>query len=436
MISGNRRRTLLLIIPFLLGAGSFAYGIDFQGTVFGDYYGSAELSTPYQNLRGRLFYRPVLSGPLLDTDLELTLSTDLYIDLLPDFGYTAAENVLHEAYLFLPAGPSDIYAGQKLVSFGKTDVFSPLNCVGGNHIYKLSLDDPYQGRRPEAMLHLKFYPSYSDELDLIYIPFPRPDYGTTTETPLSDSSADLSATVHFSRPPYNIDSPHSIFLAYSRFSDSFDFQLLYGFYTNPTPDFDISALTGTAPVTGLITSRYTRVHTFGGAFSTSLGELVWVEEAAFNLTEDLDGSDMGVRNPDFTLNSQITGTIFGGTFAQLNMIYQHIFYFNAGSSVYAPDTEAFLRSEFNNYFTQPVQNILFFIAHLHNSFFREKLYVALNAGFFFSTELYLAPRVSWALSDLWSLEAGADFWTAPPPNRDLLRGTKEDNFYIRVSFAY
>ena len=60
--------------------------------------------------------------------------------------------------------------------------------------------------------------------------------------------------------------------------------------------------------------------------------------------------------------------------------------------------------ECNTYFNQPVQNIAFLIGHIHNSFFHDRLYLALNVGFFFSTDIYLAPRVAFALSDGIKLE--------------------------------
>ncbi|MEA1911987.1 MAG: hypothetical protein U9N32_10015, partial [Spirochaetota bacterium] len=95
-----------------------------------------------------------------------------------------------------------------------------------------------------------------------------------------------------------------------------------------------------------------------------------------------------------------------------------------------------LIDEFNNYFNQPVQNIAFLIGHLHNSFFREKLYLALNVGFFFSTDIYLAPRIAYALSDTMKIEAGADIKTDEPSDYTLARGNLSDNYYVRLKYEY
>lgn len=419
---------VFLILVFPLSA------VDFRSIIFADYYGDIEPSTNYENLRSRLYFQPVLSGSLFNYTLDFELSGKFFYDPLGDNPFIEGENILKEAYISLPLGDFDISIGQKLLSPGMVDVFSPLNNINSEYIYKLSLDDPYDSKLADLMVQLQYYPNFDDSIQIVYVPFPRPDYEESKT--IAMVSSDINVDFIFNSDPYLTDNGHSFFISYNHMSSSFDLQLDYAYYTEQTPDFDLSQLVSGPSLAGDVFPLYTKKHTFGGAYSTSFKGITLVEELAVNLTEDLDGSKIGVKNSDITLNSQITGTLYGGTFAQLNIIYQHVINYNRGNSTYSQSIDDQLVDEFNNYFNQPVQNIVFFIGHLHNSFFREKLYVALNVGFFFSTEIYLAPRIAYALSDKMKIETGADIKTAGPSEYSLARGNISDNYYLRLKYEY
>lgn len=408
--------------------------VEFQGLIFADYYGDIEPSTNYENLRSRLYFQPVLSGSLFNYTVDFELSGNLYYDPLGDPSFIEGENILKEAYLSLPVGNFDFSIGQKILSPGMVDVFSPLNNINSEYVYKLSLDDPYDSKRADLMVQIQYYPNFDDSIQLVYVPFPRPDYEETRTVTMDSTGIDVDFL--FGSDPYLTDSSNSFFISYNHMSSSFDLQFDYAWYTEQTPDFDLSELVDGPSLTGNVLPLYTKKHTFGGAYSTSFNGITLVEELAVNLTEDLDGTEIGIKNSDITLNSQITGTLYGGTFAQLNIVYQHVINYDQSGSVYSPSVDDQLIDEFNNYFNQPVQNIAFFIGHLHNSFFREKLYLALNVGFFFSTDIYLAPRIAYTLSDEMKIEAGADIKTGEPSEYTLARGNLSDNYYVRLKFEY
>ncbi len=405
--------------------------LDFQGVIFADYFGDIEPSTNYENLRGRVFFKPVISGSLFTYAVDFEVSGNFYYDPLGESTFIEPENILKEAYLSVPLGDFDFSIGQKLLSPGMVDVFSPLNNINGEYVYKLSLDDPYESKRADLMVQLQYYPNFDDSLQLIYVPFPRPDYEESRKVTLDPSGIDVDFL--FGSDPYLMDNGHSFFISYSHMSPGFDLQLNYAYYSEQTPNFDLDQ---SVPLPVSVSPLYTKNHTFGGAYSTSFKGITIVEELAVNLTEDPDGSQIGIKNSDITLNSQLTGTLYGGTFAQINIIYQYVINYNQSGSVYSPSDDDLLIDEFNNYFNQPVQNIVFFIGHLHNSYFREKLYIALNIGFFFSTDIYLAPRIAYALSDSMKIEAGADIKTGEPSEYTLTRGNLLDNYYVRLKFEY
>jgi hypothetical protein len=66
---------------------------------------------------------------------------------------------------------------------------------------------------------------------------------------------------------------------------------------------------------------------------------------------------------------------------------------------------------------------------------REKLYLALNVAYL-HPELYIAPRVSYALSDKMKIETGADIKTGEPSEYTLARGNLSDNYYIRLKYQF
>ncbi|MBC8452255.1 MAG: hypothetical protein H8D65_00195 [Spirochaetes bacterium] len=421
---------MLLLLSLTLAA------IDFQGVLFADYYGGVEPTIGYENLRGRLYYQPKLAGSLFDYALDFEISANIYYDFISTPSFIKPENILREAYLSMPFDNFDISIGQKFVSPGMTDVFSPLNAINGEYAFKLSLDDPYEGKRADALIQFTYYPTYDDSIELVYVPVPRPDLDPAASITISDTNVDVN--VIFDADPYLLESAHSLFLSYKHYGFDFDLQVSYAFYTEQTPNFDISLLEYSGGVlTGDAAAVYTKNHTFGGAYGTSINGIALVEEVAFNVTEDFSGTEIGIKNSDITFNTQITGTLWGGTLAQLNIIYQYVINFDKGVTPFdsAVQAVAVMTEEFNGFFNQPVEHIVFAIAHFQNSFFHDKLTVSLNAGYL-HPDVYLAPRAAFALSDGLQITVGADLKTGDPPDRDLARGNLTDNFYVRLKYEY
>ncbi len=427
------KRLGFLIMLFYLTGSLFA--IDFEGLAFADYYGDIEPSTSYDHMRAKIYYQPTIAGSLFDYAMDYNLSANLSYDMFSDPNFIPLENIIREAYISVPFESFDITFGQKSVSPGMVDIFSPLNCVNGEYVTKMSLDDPYESRRADLLLQAAYYPNYDDTIELIYVPFPRPDYEPSGM--ISIDGTDVDVDVNFENEPYLLSSPHSIYLSYYHYGAEYDLQLSYAYYTDQTPGFDLSGLDTDIHdiLRGQIETIYTRNHTIGGAYSTNIGGIAWTEELAMNITEDFAGTNIGIRNSDITLDTQILGTLWGGTMAQLNIVYQYIINFDNSELIYTSDIDRVLRDEFNGYFNQPLQHVAFAILHLQNSFFHDKLAVSLNTGYIHPA-VYIAPRVSFAITDGMRIEAGADIKTGLPNSSDLARGNLNDNFYVRVKYAY
>lgn len=405
-----------ILLVLLLVIVQPIFSVEFRTLLFTDYYGQIEPSTDYEHLRQRNYIRPELSLDLFNYAASLNLSAEYYYDNFTEEQVPNNFNILREFYISIFFNWGDLLVGQKFTTKSKAEVFSPLNILNASYREVFSLDGPYQSKLAELSAEVRYYLNDDSSLELLYIPFPRTDY--QGEDNLDVNLNNVNYTLHNKTDAYLLDNSHSLFLTYNKYSYSFDTQLTYAYYVDGSYNYKLND-------DYTIDKTFNRVHTLGGAFSSSLGEVGITEELAINITEDFSGTDPGIKNSDITLNSQFTKTLFGRTYGQLSMIYQYIFNYEKDGSfsdaVYAIHN-------------QPTGNILFFVSHLHDSFLREKLYVALNVGFFFSPNIYIAPRVSYSISDLLKLETGIDMYTGKYKNKVLEDNLGGDNFYIRFKY--
>lgn len=393
------------------------FSLEFRTLLFSDYYGLIEPGKDYESLRQRNYIRPELSLDVLDGNGFLDISAEYYYDSFSEESTPNPFNILREFYLTLYFNWGDLIIGQKYTTKSKAEVFSPLNILNASYRDLLSLDEPYQSKLPELSAEVRYYLDDDSSLELLYIPFPRTDYQSDGDLHvfINDNNYILDKDSN----PYLFDDAHSVFLTYNRYSFSYDIQFTYGYYVDGSYNYSFKDV-------NTIEKTFNRVHTLGGAFSSSLGEVGITEELAFNLTEDFDGTDPGIKNSDITLNSQFTKTLFGRTYGQLSVIYQYVFNYD--------DNDDDFSNAVYNIHNQPTDNILFFVGHLHDSFIREKLYVALNVGFFFSPSIYIAPRLKYSVTDLLKIETGIDMYTGKYKHKIFDDDLGGDNFYIRLKY--
>ncbi|QEN06118.1 hypothetical protein EW093_15965 [Thiospirochaeta perfilievii] len=386
---------------------------------FSDYYGQIEPCSPYETLRQRNYIRPELRLDLFDYTTQATISAQYYYDFFNSNSVPSIDNILREFYITYFGLWGDIIVGQKFTNKGKVDVFSPLNIFNSSYRGLLSLDDPYQGKRPDLSLELKYYLDNDSSLEFLYIPFPRPDYFGNLPTDIVLDNKEYKLLENQQR--YLTNNSHSLFLTYNSYSYLYDLQITYGNYLDGSPNYAIDE------TKLIIDTTYNRVQTIGGAISSSLGPISIVQEIAFNLTENFNGNNHGIKNSDITVNTQLTKTLFGRTYGQINTIYQYIFNYN--------DDTDYIKAV-NDIQLQPTDNILFFIIHLHDNFLREKLYLGLNIGYFFSPDVYIAPRLSYKLKDNISIDSGLDIYTGKYKPKILEENIGGDNYYIRLKIEY
>ncbi|MGL1892133.1 MAG: hypothetical protein OCD02_10940 [Spirochaetaceae bacterium] len=395
------------------------YSQEIRVTTFSDLFIQIEPESEYELLRQRNYFRPEFNVDLLDDIASFNISGEFYYDHFDDQVTPDPFNILREFYFSFYLPLSDIFIGQKYITKGKADVFSPLNIFNASYKELLSLDDQYQSKLPEVVLELNYYLNDDSSLEFIYIPFPRTDYQGTGEIDITLNNIDY--LFNKESDPYLMEDSHSFFLTYNLYGFNFDTQITYANYVDGNYNFLIDSDTNN------ITKIYNRVQTIGGSVSTSLGPIALTEELAFNLTENFGGDDIGIKNSDITLNTQLMHPLFGRTYAQINIIYQYIFDFSEDGE---------LEAAINDVHLQPTDNILFFIAHLHDSFFREKLYIGLNLGFFFSDDIYVAPRINYSVSDNITIESGINMFTGSYENKLLENNLGGDTLFLRIKYQY
>lgn len=405
-----KKLSILLLLSLMLIQ---LQAVEFRSQTFSDMFLKVEPTESLDIIRQRNYIRTDLSGDLFDFMVEYYISLEYHYDFFTEEHYTAPLNIIREAYLSIYPDWGDIHFGNRLVTLGQADVFSPLNRYNAAYSELFSIDDPYQSRLSQNSLEMLFYINDDSSLNLIYIPFSRMNYQSTQtrEIPELDKSLKEETTLLLT------ESPHSFFVGFNQYAFSYDLQILYGNFISPALNFNNSD--------DVITQEYNREQLFGLSFSTSLGEIAIIDELALTLTENFDGELEGVRNSYITNNLQCTFTLFGRTYSQINMIYQYILNYSDQSD---------FEKAVNDIQNQPVEHVLFFIGHLHDSFLREKLYMAVNLGFFFSTDFYVAPRVNYSISDRLVLESGFNIYTEEYIPKVLARENGADNFFLRLKF--
>lgn len=423
----NVKSAFAFILPILAALPAPAQ--EFRFTSFVDYYGGIESGEDYENLRSRIFMEPRFSGGG-DGGFGWALSADLWVQPTGTPESIESWDILREATLSFPSDNLDVTVGLKTVAYGFADVYGPLNVLHGTNRTLLSLDDAFDQRKGDPLVQVRLYPSLEATVEFVYVPFTRRDVERPGPVPLP-GSADA---VEWSDDPFIVDEPHSFVLSYSRYGEKLDVQLLYAWYTEQTPDFQVDEVD--ASVASTIEPVYRKKHTFGAAYATRLGSTTLSQDFAFNLTHNFDGTDIGGQYSDLTVNTQVLANLPFAVLGQFSLVYAYFFNFEEhekGADAAAAD---YLSEEIRNFHTQPLQHIAFIVSHFERSFLREKLKAQLNVGFFFSPDVYVAPRFAYALTDYWSLETGADVTFGEPPDRDLRRNPSNDNFYVRLLYRY
>ena len=444
-----------LALPSVIGA----IDVDLGVRAFVDYYALIDPATFYSSERLRFTVSPELSLRTEKRLFDLSLSAVAYAQGFSTPNLIDPERILRDAYLGLHIGLADLYIGQKIVSWGKVDVLSPLNNVNHGDATVLSIDAPLEGTMPDLLLQLRFYPSDLLSLELVYVPFLKPDEIGVEELAIQNRLElsipgqktqiyDLDATFRNPRLGPFEQWAHAYHAALHLLSYWVDVTAAYSYFVDQAPDFDLSDLTEittedadaiTRSIRGSGVPGYNRAHSFGLASSFYVADYLVSADIAIKLTSDLDGSRMEIKNNEAMWVAQVERLFWNNRLrVQANLLHRLVLNYGAEiASAFSPVVEAYLKATIDAYLFQSEQSQLYALLHADARFLRERLSSAFTLIYGFDEGItYVIPRLSYVLNDYVSVSAGADLWFGDASEGFLGVNLERDNFFIRAQLRY
>ena len=439
-----------------------AQEVEVSGFVRLDHYGGVAEDRFYTNERVRLTALSQLRTAADSGSWAAFLELVGHLQYGTD-GFTAApggltlrdlDNLVRQAYASLRFDAFDIDIGKKFVRWGKVDFFSPLDVVNHTNADVLSLGDLLDGPLADPLLHVTAYPTDELSIELVYVPFLAPYVVAVEEQDIDFQFGALHVDAAFRYPevaPFS-EFAHSVHGAVSYSTFLADLQLSYSYFRDQIPDLDLSGLEENIDVVyeikGTVVPGYGRAHNIG--LGASLGLDGWVISADVGAKfheNNLDGSRIDVKNPELRSVLQVDRPFAVGPqqfFATAGAVHRLVLYDETAweSDFETPFLESIIGTLADRYLLQDEPSSWYLIGRLQTSFLRERLGVEAT-GVWGITEdaLHLAPRMSYALTDTWSVAAGANLWLLlgdPDSTRTglLRQDDAKDNVFIQTTLRY
>ena len=441
-----KRLAPVFLSVFFTAAPLFAF--EYGGYLQVDYYGNIETTTPYRSDRSRIYLQPWIADRLFDDVFSYRLSANLYWQPLTDNTFTPKKFVdpsyiIREAFVGLHFPYIDIYLGHRFVNWGKVDVLSPLNVINPSDLTVLALDNGEESSLSDLLAQVQLYMTKNIFLDLVYVPFFQPNILPVTDYTLIVPADQLNVLASFRNRDYRIygETGHSFHSSLNVLTEKVDVIVAYSFYRDQLLDIDLSRLVELPPppyrVYGLIYPAYNRVHNFGAGLSTDFEGYGFSLDGAYKLTRDMNGSRMDIKNNEVLYNLQVDKKFFNLLYTQFNFIHRYVL--DIGRRIrsnHSPLVQTIVKNEIDKYLFQKDASQIFLLLHLDVSLVNEKL--TLGSNFIYGiaeSEFYLAPRISYTITDHITFMTGADFWIGGSGDGYLSRNKLNDNFHVRFKFS-
>ena len=460
-VSGKRTAALLVwalaALPVL-----FAQEVAVGGFVRLDHYGGVAEDRFYTNDRVRL---TALTQLQADDEAGfwsafLEVVAHLQYD---DEGFAVApgaltardiDNLIRQAYASFRFDAFDVEIGKKFVHWGKVDFLSPLDVINHINLEVPALGDLFEGPLADPLLHVTAYPTDELSIELVYVPFLAPVVVEVEELAIDVEVGLLVIDLASLFPevePFS-EFAHSVHSAISYSTFLADFQLSYSYFRDQIPDLDLSDVQERSGdryvISGTIVPTYGRAHSIG--LGASLGLDGWVISADIGAkfhANNLGGSRIDVKNPEIRTVLQVDHPFaIGGQqlFLTAGAVHRLVLY---DDSVWESDYSLFLEhtigTEADRYLLQEDPSSWYVLSRLQTSFLREQLSIEATGAWGITEQaLHLAPRVSYAITDTWSVAAGANLWLmldGPENTRRsgvLRRDDAKDNVFVQTTLGY
>ncbi|MBN2274348.1 MAG: hypothetical protein JXK95_08440 [Bacteroidales bacterium] len=388
--------------------------IELNGFARGSVYGGSE-AFDYSSVFGEFCLQGKWSGG------KAFLFSDIRIRGGLNFGEQYTSFQLKEAYAGYSNEKLDIYLGNQIVIWGRTDGFNPTNNITPNDYFFLSAD-PDDQKMPNFMLRTRYRFSDKIDIDLIGIPFYIPSvyrydlfdmgsgvvFTSATMPEKSFKNSSLAARINLELP--------AVGFAVSWFR---------GF--DPFLGFDVKQIDWQSDYLGITNSSTPYMkNTIGADFSLPAGKWITRGEMAYNHTRDYDTS-MYIPAPNISYVAGIERSI-GGVTTILQYVGQVVTDFETlqepvltdpvnplAQIQYAADMVHYESALFNRrIFNQQEKTNHALSLSLSKSFAYDTWNVELTGYYNMTSEEYMIrPKISWKATDALSLSAGGYYMNGP-----------------------
>lgn len=412
--------------------------LDWSGYVRGSAYGGAKLFD-----YASIFGEAALQGKL--NKGKARLFADVRLREGAQFGERHSVLQLKEAYAGYQSAKFDLRLGNQIVAWGRSDAFSPANCITSNDYFLLT-PEPDDQTLPNFLLRAKYRFLSAAELELIGIPFFRPSEYRYDLFKLADN-------VRFV-PGLLPETAWKAGAAAARLNfelPGVGFSLAYFTGYDPFYGFTIQNVDMGQPFQPAITYRpdYYRKQMVAADFALPLEKWIIRGETAAKFTRD-HAAQMHVPGPDLSWVLGLERDLWG-VHAVFQYIGKAVFDFQplATPQLAAPFDEAMLAQYVQDmivYESESLNRKVFqqqkagnhaLLLTLSRSFAHETLRAELSGYYNITSEEYLfRPRIGWNISDGLSAAIGASVMGGPEQfifhySKDVMNGVFAE---LRVGF--
>lgn len=348
---------------------------------------------------------------------------------------------LKEAYAGYRGDKIDLFLGNQIVTWGRTDGFNPTNNITPNDYFFLTYE-PDDQKLSNFMLRTKIKPTNAIDIELIAIPFYKPSV-------YRYELFDLGQPAYFTQ----VDNPElkfdkgSLAARFNVESSSVSLSASYFIGHNPFYGFILDSYT-LSPLAINFRPKPYFMQSIGADFALPVKSWIFRGEMALNLTKDYE-VEMNIPNPDF---SYVVGVerSFWDIVAILQYVGKYTFNFKElkapsltgfthdAIQQYAADMVLYESTKYNRktFNQQKETNHMLFLS-LNRPFFYEQLNVELSGAYNITTEEHLIrSRVKWSLTDAVSANIGCIFMLGPDESIFHLTGNVINGVFLGLEVGF
>ncbi len=393
---------------------NFVNRLEFNGYTRGSIYGGSE-HYDYTSAFGEFCLQGKLSAA----------KTFLFSDIRIRGGISLGEEFtsiqLKEAYAGYSGDRIDLFLGNQIVSWGRTDGFNPTNNITPNDYFFLS-GEPDDQKLSNFMLRTKFRISGNYDIEIVGIPFYVP---SVYRYDLFDMGSSANFTA-IELPEKSIkNSSFATRLNAELPSVGFSLSWFRGY--DPYHGFDLKQISWTdlLPAATYSPKPYLK-NTLGVDFALPLGSWIVKGEMAYDYTYDYD-TNIYIPAPGFSYVAGIEHSLAGFT-----LIFQYIGKYVTGFNPlhvpiladplstpaqvqYAEDLISYESALFNRkIFNQQEETNHAFSLAVNRSFAYDTWMMELTGYYNITSEEYMIrPKVTWKLTDALQVSAGGSYMDGP-----------------------